>query len=296
MTHPASQKITVGIPFFNAERTLADAVRSVFAQTEHNWVLLLVDDGSTDGSLRIARGIRDPRVKVVSDGERRGLVTRLNDIAARADTPLLARMDSDDLMHPERLARQAAALAAAPEVDVVGSAAFVIDGNRRVIGDWTTAPVPRTVAEVLERGLLFIHPSVMYRTAFAKALRYEREYEYAEDLAFWCRAVETASCSLVDEPLLFYRVGIPVALGRYRANKRTVRAVLRRFGGALPVRRRAALHLKTYWSVAAYRAARLLGVEDRLVRRRARRLSRETLARAEAALHQIDSTPVPGWD
>jgi glycosyltransferase involved in cell wall biosynthesis len=56
--------VTVGIPFYNAERTLADAIRSVFAQTLTDWELILVDDGSTDGSLDIAASIADSRVRV----------------------------------------------------------------------------------------------------------------------------------------------------------------------------------------------------------------------------------------
>ena len=76
-----SVSVTIGIPFYNARRTLADSVRSVFAQTHADWELLLVDDGSTDGSLDIARSITEARVRSVSDGVHRGLVYRLNQIA-----------------------------------------------------------------------------------------------------------------------------------------------------------------------------------------------------------------------
>ena len=111
-------RVTVGLPFFNARRTLEAAIRSVFAQTFPHWELLLVDDGSTDGSLEIARSVRDHRVRVFSDGKNRRLATRLNEIATEARAPLLARMDADDLMHPERLALQAAFMETHQELDL----------------------------------------------------------------------------------------------------------------------------------------------------------------------------------
>ena len=66
--------VTVGIPFYNNQDTLLNAIRSVFAQTFEDWELLLVDDGSVDSSLDIARSIDDPRVRVLPpDGYNRRL-------------------------------------------------------------------------------------------------------------------------------------------------------------------------------------------------------------------------------
>ncbi|MBC8153806.1 MAG: glycosyltransferase, partial [Bacteroidetes bacterium] len=60
--------VTVGLPFYNAASTLDMAIRSVVAQTLTDWELLLFDDGSTDGSLAIARSFIDPRIRVLADG------------------------------------------------------------------------------------------------------------------------------------------------------------------------------------------------------------------------------------
>ena len=121
--------ITVGLPFFNNRRTLPDAIRSIFAQSLNDWELLLVDDGSTDGSLEFARAIRDPRVRLVCDGSNRKLAARLNQIAELAPSEFIARMDADDLMHPNRLRRQIELFRGQPGLDVVGTAAFTIDEN-----------------------------------------------------------------------------------------------------------------------------------------------------------------------
>src|ERR1044072_1769559 len=98
--------VTIGIPVCNGRATVADAIRSVFAQSFRQWRLLLVDDGSTDGSLELMRRVGDSRVAVIADGVHRGLVFRLNQMVAMTETPYFARMDCDDMMHPERLQRQ----------------------------------------------------------------------------------------------------------------------------------------------------------------------------------------------
>ena len=114
--------VTIGIPFLNARRYLEDAVRSVFAQTHGDWELLLIDDGSTDGSIAVVRHLDDPRVRVLGDGSNRGLCARLNQIASLAQGTYLARMDADDLMHPERIERQLKFLRANPNVDLIDTA------------------------------------------------------------------------------------------------------------------------------------------------------------------------------
>jgi len=93
--------VTIGIPFLNARRTLADAVRSVFAQTHGDWELLLVDDGSTDGSSEVVRQLRDPRVRLLADGAQLGLCARLNQIAAAAGSSI-------GCMRSDRFARDGA--------------------------------------------------------------------------------------------------------------------------------------------------------------------------------------------
>ena len=76
--------VSIAMPFYNCEKTLAQSVRSILWQTWQNWELLLCDDGSADASLAAARVFRDPRIEVWSDGRRRALGARLNECIARA--------------------------------------------------------------------------------------------------------------------------------------------------------------------------------------------------------------------
>src|SRR6266403_648864 len=155
-------RVTIGLPFHNAARTLSDAVRSIFAQTLADWRLLLVDDGSNDRSLEIASGIREPRVFVLSDGANRGLAQRLNQITGLAESEFVARMDADDLMHPDRLRRQISFFEEFPDTDVVGTATYTIDAHSCPLGRRGDRPVDARISSVLEHAML-IHPTVMAR-------------------------------------------------------------------------------------------------------------------------------------
>ncbi|MCW1511070.1 glycosyltransferase family 2 protein, partial [Acinetobacter baumannii] len=97
--------ISIGIPFYNAENFLANAIQSVINQSFKDWELILVDDGSTDKSLDIAREFekKDNRIKVISDGLNLKLPARLNQIITISKYDFIARMDADDIMHPDRL-------------------------------------------------------------------------------------------------------------------------------------------------------------------------------------------------
>ena len=126
--------VSIGLTFYNNARTLPDAIRSVFAQTLQDWELIIIDDHSTDGSLALCESIRDPRVRVYTDTERKGFVYQLNRMTALARGNYYARMDADDLMHPERLQRQIAYLEANRDIDLVDTSMYSMDQQCRAVG------------------------------------------------------------------------------------------------------------------------------------------------------------------
>ena len=95
--------VTIGISFKNPVQYFTLALQSVFAQTFTTWELLLMDDGSSDGSTELVQSLRDPRVQVLSDGASRSLSVRLNELVGLAKGRYFVRMDADDAMHPDRL-------------------------------------------------------------------------------------------------------------------------------------------------------------------------------------------------
>jgi glycosyltransferase involved in cell wall biosynthesis len=285
--------VTIGIPFLNARRYLAVAVRSVFAQTCTDWELILMDDGSTDGSLDVVRNIDDPRVRVVSDGTNRGLCARLNQITSLAQGPYLARMDADDLMHPERIERQLAYLNATPHVDVVDTATFTMDDDMTPLGIRGDHPLDVAPASVLRNGLL-IHPTVLGRTAWFRANPYDGVYVRAEDRELWVRTCTTTNFGRLCEPLFFYREGLGGNLNNYVRTEATVREILREYGpsllGSWHTRR---LVARSWLKTLAYRVGTKVGMQGPLIRGRNRPLDAATVQQARETIASIVRTEVP---
>lgn len=200
--------VTIGIPFFNDSRYLDMAIRSVFNQSYQNWILILIDDGSTDGSLDIAyKYSEDPRVKVVSDGLNKKLPARLNQLIDFTETKYFARMDADDIMHPERLATQLAILEKNPDIDVLGSNAYTIDENNKITG------LRKPASDSLITVSSFIHPSVMAKTSWYKSNKYDEDAIRVEDAVLWHSTRQHSVFKEASQPLLFYR---EVAGGYYK--------------------------------------------------------------------------------
>lgn len=289
-------RVSVGIPFYNAESTLGDAIRSVFAQTFADWELILVNDGSTDGSLEVARSVRDPRVRVVDDRVNRGLIFRLNQIVAISGGNYIARMDADDLMHPERLERQVGYLDAHPEVELLGSGVCTVDDATRVVGKRGFAPVSTDLSAVLRYGLV-VHPTVTGRAEWFRAHPYDPEYLRAEDHELWCRTCTTMRFASLRDLLLFYREPVPINLDTYAKSCRTERKIIRRYGPAAVGRLQSwALRAKFAAQPAVYRIATFAGLQSRLVARRNVPLSAEERDAMQQVIHGIQRTPVPGLD
>src|SRR5947209_7474553 len=114
-------RVTVLMPVFNAEEHLRATIDSMLQQTFHDYELLIVNDGSTDGSQEILRSVQDPRVRLLENERNRGLVYSLNRGMNEARGDYLARMDADDIAVPLRLQTQVEYLDRRPWVGVVGS-------------------------------------------------------------------------------------------------------------------------------------------------------------------------------
>jgi hypothetical protein len=201
--------VSVILPVWNGERFLAEAVESVLSQTMEAIELLLVDDGSTDGTEEIARDFarRDRRVRVVRLG-RSGIADALNAGIARARGRYIARMDADDISHPSRLAKQIAYLDANSDCVAVGSAVEVIDEGGDFVG---TRTYPRGHSEITHKmisGLsnALAHPTVVTRTeALLSVGGYRRDRVPSEDLDLWIRLSHIGKLANMSEQLLSYR-------------------------------------------------------------------------------------------
>ena len=189
--------VTIGIPFYNAEKTLVDAVRSVFAQTLTEWELILVDDGSTDHSLDIANSIEDSRVRVISDGKQLGLAARLNQIALIAKSRYLARMDADDMMHPDRLKVQADFLDQNPDIDVVGTGMVILNKDLVPVAKRDLSKIELTPRRIFS-GYCLMHATVMGKTNWFIRNPYNLFYSRSQDYELWCRTIKNSKFAVLS--------------------------------------------------------------------------------------------------
>lgn len=200
--------ISIGIPFFNAQEFLAYSVLSVLNQSYANWELILLDDGSTDNSLSIARSFNDKRISVLSDGKNLGLVTRLNQLIEVSKGKYIARMDADDIMHPDRLAKQVNFLEENTCIDVVGTSWYSINNKNEIISLKHPPRCPKR--KDLITNICFLHPSILGKKEWFISHSYDSNFERIEDYELWLRTISESTFENIQEPLMFYReFGIP---------------------------------------------------------------------------------------
>ncbi|MDP6444095.1 MAG: glycosyltransferase family 2 protein [Pirellulaceae bacterium] len=118
-------EVTVVLPVFNAAPTIGRAIGSILDQTLHDIRLIVVDDGSTDGTADAVRQVGDPRLRFVPRTHG-GVAAATNAAVQLADTPLIARMDADDFAHPTKLERQLHLLTS-HDFDAVGCRVRIVD-------------------------------------------------------------------------------------------------------------------------------------------------------------------------
>jgi glycosyltransferase involved in cell wall biosynthesis len=211
--------VSILLPAFNATATLGACLASLARQTLGNWECVLVDDGSTDatGAIAGAAAAADPRIVVVRRAHG-GIVEALNAGLARCRAPLVARMDADDLMHRDRLARQAAALDADPTLDAVGCHVRIfpragLTPRRREYEAWLNGI--RDAGDLARNAFVecpVAHPSLMMRANLA-AGGY-RACPWPEDYDFVLRALGAGRrIGVVPRRLLAWRDG-PERLSR----------------------------------------------------------------------------------
>lgn len=197
--------ISIGISIYNAEQYLGYAISSVLAQTHKYWELILVDDGSTDRSLEIAKSFAelDDRIRVISDGKNRKLPFRLNQIIDEAKYSYIARMDADDLMHPERLERQLRFLIENPNYDLVSTGLVSIDDNNIVYGYRSQSSLNVNFKKV-NSFYPINHATILVRAEWYQRNKYNVSYSRSQDYELWCRTSSNKDLAVAILPDLLY--------------------------------------------------------------------------------------------
>lgn len=185
---------SVVIPVFNSQDTIEATIRSVLAQTEQDFELLLVDDGSTDGSLHRMRTaqLSDDRIRIVQ-GANRGVSTARNRGVSRARGRLIAFLDADDLWDPRKLQRHAEAHARDPQLDIsFARIAFIAPRAIGLEASSTHSTVPAralSVADLLAENPVCTASNLVATRACLEAVGgFRADMRFAEDQEWLARA------------------------------------------------------------------------------------------------------------
>ena len=206
------EQVTVIMAVYNAEQYLEIAIESVLNQTYKNFRLVIINDGSTDGSgcLIEEYAKKDSRIFYICQ-ENRGMASVLNRGLEEAKTKWVIRMDGDDEMLPERIERQLDFLQANPDVKVASCRAVYIDNTGYEFGRTANHIKTRLDYQKLmqdNEAIGLLHPGViMHRETILQVGGYRGQFWPAEDIDLWCRVAESGHLSLIqDEVLMKYRM------------------------------------------------------------------------------------------
>lgn len=197
--------VSIILSFHNAGETLGQSLQSLLLQTYSRWELILIDDGSSDGSVAVASVFTDPRIRLVRDGKRCGLPGRLNQGVGLSRGLYIARMDADDIAFPERLERQVAFLQAHPEVDLVAAASLMLDNDNRPLGVLGATRDHDSICSRPWHGFPMSHPTWMGRAQWFREHPYDVTAQKAQDQVLLYSCYRRSRFSCMPDVLLGYR-------------------------------------------------------------------------------------------
>jgi glycosyltransferase involved in cell wall biosynthesis len=197
-------KISVLMPVFNGEKFIDAAIKSILNQSFTDFEFLIIDDGSTDSSLKIIQSHQDIRIRLLKNTLNQGLAATLNKGIIAAKGEFIVRMDCDDISHDTRIEKQLVFMGQNPEIGISGTWMVSMETNE-------TNKYPQTDEEC--RTFKFFnsplaHPTVIIKRELliSKNLMFSLNYPVCEDFELWRRCMQHTKLGNLCEPLLSYRV------------------------------------------------------------------------------------------
>ena len=221
--------ISVLLVVRDVQATIARSIQSILDQTLGDFELIVLDDGSTDGTLAAIAAFRDDRVRVIADGRWLGLAARLNQGLDQARGEFVARMDGDDIAYPHRFERQLSYLRDNSEVDLVGAAVLVFRGNGEVLG---VRRPPEAHGDICRgvHGFSVIHPTYFGRAKWFRQFRYSEDMRRSQDQDLLLRAHFSSRFANVPEILLGYREETVSMKKSFAGRRAFTRSIVRTYG------------------------------------------------------------------
>lgn len=198
--------VSVLVPVYNAEAYIENAIKSILYQTYRNIELIIINDGSTDETVKKINSliIHDSRIKLFDNTINLGLIDTLNFGLEQCNGDFIARMDADDLISPNRINKQIEYLIQNPSICAVSSwmEEFDESGNNKII------KYRNDINEIKSVSIFYSpvsHAASMFRASILKELGYRKEYTFAEDYDMWIRYLQIYKVGVIPEVLYYYR-------------------------------------------------------------------------------------------
>ncbi len=195
--------ISIILPVFNREEYVFEAVESILNQTYTKFELIIIDDASTDKSVKIINQIIDSRIHLIENKINLGVAASTNIGIKNAKGKYIAKMDSDDIALPLRLEKQVSFMEADKDIMVCGCNIEYFGAEKKIIKYKENHKA--ILVEMLLRNP-FANPTVLIRKGIFNTFLYNESYRYGEDYEFWTRIGWQGRMYNIQEVLLLYRV------------------------------------------------------------------------------------------
>lgn len=198
-----SPVISVIMSVHNREDYVKDSILSVLNQSFSDFEFIIVDDASTDNTLKILKSFDDPRITIIENKTNVGLTKNLNRALSIAEGKYIARMDDDDICFPNRFELQVAYLEKHKDVFMVCSEAVLFGAEQKLM--FANPNNYKFYKGFLVLRNTVCHSSVMFRN---DGSRYDEEYLKSQDFEFWFRVVniENKKIGHINKPLMYLRI------------------------------------------------------------------------------------------
>jgi teichuronic acid biosynthesis glycosyltransferase TuaG len=207
-TDGATEKplVSVIMPAYNAEKYITEAIDSILAQTYGNWELLVVNDGSTDGTAAILEHYKDPRIRVFHKANG-GIGSARNLALLHVRGSFICGLDSDDVMPPGSIAARVAVFDQYPEADIADGQVIFTDATlKKVLRVFTPAFTGEPFRELVRlSGTCFMGFSWLIRWSDKETVRFNEDISHGEDLVFYLHYAPGKQYRHTTEPVLIYR-------------------------------------------------------------------------------------------
>ena len=200
-------RLSIVMPFYNTENFIKETIESLLNQTFKDFELIVVDDGSTDKSPEIISSFKDPRIKLIQNEQRKGIVYSRNKGLSEANGEFYAPFDSDDIALPHKFERQIQFLQDHSDFGLIGSWTRMIDKDGKLLKKkWKLKASPQAIPSILLFRSYFGQPSVVMRRKAVPDEGYTEGFEIGEDYRMWVDVTRKWKVWNLQEYLTYYRI------------------------------------------------------------------------------------------